>query len=469
MSEGGYTEAERRIVLIACCISGMVTPLLSTMMNLSLPAIEADFGVGSHLAAYVNTAFLLSSVVFMLPLAKVSDIIGKKRMFMIGLVVIAVACILGSLSPSFVWLLGCRVMMGAGSAVMASTSISLITDIYPRDSRGGAIGMQTMFVYIGLALGPPLGGFLTDVIGWHGLFLIIVPLAAASLMCMSMFRHDIRPASGARLDVRGSVLYGMGIVLTMGGVINMPQTWAFAMLAAGIVVMSLFVWWQVRIPNYLLNVRLFRSKVFSGSCLAAFLNYAASYSVSYFMSLYLQQIGLISSTQAGLLMLIQAGIQAFLTPVFGRISDKVADKRILPTGGMVLTAAGVGTFFLYGTEVDYGLVVTTMVIIGLGLGMFSAPNTSVVMGSVRPEETSEASATVAVMRQTGMMVSMGIAMLFISVIMGDMDSLTPETYGTFLTVMHCSFAVCLVMCIVGVAASMLRGRGTSAYGEDKAA
>ena len=109
----GYGRRERNTVLIACCVSGLITPLLSTMMNLSLVSIGDNFGVGSHMLAYVNTAFLLSSVVFMVPLARLGDMIGKKRMYLIGLATIGVACLLASVSPSFWWLVGCRAIPGA--------------------------------------------------------------------------------------------------------------------------------------------------------------------------------------------------------------------------------------------------------------------------------------------------------------------------------------------------------------------
>lgn len=459
MVAGEYTEAERRIVILACCLSGFIAPLLSTMMNLSLVSIGNEFSVGSHQLAYVNTAFLLSSVVFMVPMSKAADIFGKKRVFLAGLVMILAASVAAMFSPSFGWLIACRVVMGAGAASLSSTSISLITDVFPGNRRGGAIGFQTMCVYIGLAAGPPVGGAMNDLFGWHSLFLLIVPLAVLSFIAMTMFRHEISPDAGTRFDASGSVLYGLGIVLAMGGVINMPQTWAFASLAAGVVLLGLFARRQLRIPHFLLNVRLFRNRVFTGSCVAAFLNYAASYSISYFMALYLQSIGALTATEAGMLMLTQAAIQAFLTPFFGRKSDRLADKRILPTVGMGLTGLGVATFLLYGTELQLPLVLATMATVGLGVSMFSAPNTSVIMGSVPREETSEASAMVSVMRQTGMMVSMGVAMLFISVIMGGADNLVPENYGVFVDVMHISFGVCLVMCVVGMVASLLRGSG----------
>ena len=457
-----YDERERRMVLLACCFAGFITPLLSTMMNLSLVNIGQEFGAGSHQLAYVNTAFLLSSVVFMVPMAKVGDIVGKKRIFMTGVAVIAVTCLVAPFSPDFWFLIACRAVMGLGSACIVTTSVSMITDVFPHENRGGAIGLQTMCVYIGLAAGPVVGGLLNDAFGWHSLFYIIVPIAVVAVVCMMAFRSEIRPDGGGRFDSKGSVLYGIAIVLSMGGMINLPETWAYAMLVVGVLFLAVFVWSQLRTPHHLLNVRLFKGRVFSGSCLATFMNYASSYSISYFLALYLQSIGNLTATEAGMLMLVQPAIQAVLTPYFGRLSDRLADKRVLPTVGLVISAFGIATILTYGVGTPLSTVVVTQIIIGIGFSMFSAPNTSIIMGSVDPRETGEASAMVAVMRQTGMMVSMGIAMLFISVIMGSADNLSPETYDSFITVMRCSFGVCVAMCMVGAVVSLFRGKGSVA-------
>ena len=293
-----YDERERRMVLLACCFAGFITPLLSTMMNLSLVNIGQEFGAGSHQLAYVNTAFLLSSVVFMVPMAKVGDIVGKKRIFMTGVAVIAVTCLVAPFSPDFWFLIACRAVMGLGSACIVTTSVSMITDVFPHENRGGAIGLQTMCVYIGLAAGPVVGGLLNDAFGWHSLFYIIVPIAVVAVVCMMAFRSEIRPDEGGRFDSKGSVLYGIAIVLSMGGMINLPETWAYAMLVVGVLFLAVFVWSQLRTPHHLLNVRLFKGRVFSGSCLATFMNYASSYSISYFLALYLQSIGNLTATEA---------------------------------------------------------------------------------------------------------------------------------------------------------------------------
>ena len=455
----GYSKKETRAVVLACCISGFITPLLSTMMNLSLVNIGIDFNVGSHSLAYVNSAFLLASVIFMVPFAKLGDIIGKKKQFVIGLTIMIIGCVLASLSVDFWMVILGRAIIGAGASAMVTVSISMLTDIVPPEKRGTSIGFQTMFVYMGLSVGPALGGALNDLIGWRLLFLIIVPMAFVSMIViLHGFKGDIKSDPDGKLDKKGSLLYGIAIMLSMAGVMNLPQLWAIISLVVGLIFLVLFIKSQIGNPQCLLEMNLFKNWTFSGSCLATFMSYGASYSMSFFLALYLQSIGQLSATEAGLVMITQPVIQCVLTPVFGRLTDKIQNKVILPTLGMAVTAIGLSTFMWYDLDTPLTMVIFTMIITGLGFSMFSAPNTTLIMSSVPRQYTGAASGMVGVMRQTGMMVSMGIAMLFISVIMGSTDNLGPDTYGLFLEVMKISFIVCVIMCVVGTITSAVRGK-----------
>lgn len=454
-----YTQSEMRLVLLACCVGGFVTPLLSTMMNLSLVNIGAEFSVGSHDLGYVNTAFLLASALALVPAARLGDVFGKKRVYVIGMAVVGIVCLLAPLSPSFWVLIACRALIGIGSAFVTCTSMSLIVDVYPLNMRGGAIGISTMCIYIGLALGPVIGGVINDLAGWHWLFLLVVPIAVASIALMMTFRHELTPAKGEGVDVKGSVLYMTSMLLAMCGVINLPESWAVAALVLGILMLVLFIRQQSGHGCNLLNVHLFRNRVFSASCLANFMSYAASYSLSFFLPLYLESIGMLTATEAGVLMLVQPAIQAVGTPLFGRFSDKVSDKRLLPTIGIAIAAIGELTVVFYTEECSTPMILVTMVLVGFGMSMFSAPNTSVIMSSVPGKDTGDASAMVSLMRQTGMMVSMGVAMMLISLVMGSADNLSPSTYGEFIDVLGYTFTIAFLMCCAGAVASLMRGKG----------
>jgi MFS family permease len=206
-----------------------------------------------------------------------------------------------------------------------------------------------------------------------------------------------------------------------------------------------------------LDFTVFKYKVFSRSCLAAFMNYASSYSVSFFLALYLQTIGALTASQAGMVMLIQPIFQVMFTAKAGSYSDKIADKRILPTLGMTITCVSVAMIMFLGTSVNYIYMAVILVLLGVGYALFSAPNSSTIMSSVPPRNRGEASGMISVVRQIGMLISMGVAMLCISVIMGSTDNLNPSTYGDFVSVIRAAFAVCLSMCIFGTLVSWFRG------------
>ena len=453
-----YTRGEVRAVLLACYVSGFIAPLLSTMMNLSLVYMGEEFGTGSHDLAYVNSAFLLTSVIFMVPFAKYADIIGKKKMFIAGLLIVVLGCFVACLAPAFwVVILG-RAVIGIGCASLATVSISMLTDVVPKEKRGSAIGYNTMFIYMGLSLGPAIGGALNDLIGWRLLFLLSVPLAAASiLILMHGFRKEIIVDEGGVMDTRSSIVYGVAIMLSMGGVMNLPELWAIASVIAGLIVLAVFVKMQLGNEHCILNMGLFRNATFTGSNIAAFMSYGSSYSISFFLALYLQSIGHLTATEAGLVMITQPVIQCLFSPIFGKLTDRIQNKIILPTVGMAITSVAIYTYTTYTLDTPVSTVILSMVIGGIGFSMFSAPNNTLIMSSVPREHTSEASGVLAVMRQTGMIVSMGIAMFFISTIMGSTDNLGPETYGLFLQVMSLTMTVCLIMCIVGVFTSAMRG------------
>ena len=458
----GYTEKEMHTVLFACCASIFITPLMSTMMNLALVSIGHEFQVGSHSLAMVNTTFLLASVIAMVPFARLSDIYGRKRILVLGLVTILIASVLAAFSPSFEVLLIMRFFMGVGAAAMSVSSMAMLTEVFPIEKRGWAIGIQSTFVYLGVAVGPALGGFLSDTIGWRSLFFFMIPFAFVSLFVISRFKKEIKTHSGSHMDIKGSLMYGATIVLTMYGAINLPELWAIACVVIGLVLLIFFLMLMKRTESPVLDLKVFGYSVFSRSCIAAFMNYASSYSVSFFMALYLQSIGALSSSQAGLVMLIQPIVQVALTAKFGSYSDKLSDKRILPTLGMILTCAAVLMIIFLDITMDLRYVAVILILLGLGYALFSAPNTNTILSSVPPSNRGEASGMIAVVRQTGMMISMAVAMCCITLIMGSTDNLDPSTYDLFLEVIRVAFTICLAMCIIGTFFSWYRGKNCNA-------
>lgn len=452
------SDTESKALLAATMAGALVTPIMSTMMNLALVHIGSDFGVGSHDLGYVNTAFLLGSVIGMVPFGRLSAIAGMRRTFIGGVVVLLAAVTFAMLSPNFWCLVAARAITGVGASAMTVTAMAMLTLAFPPGRRGWAIGMQTTAVYLGLSLGPTLGGVVSDALGWRALFAIPMALAAASLLMMRHLSVEFRPSEGQPMDWKGSAMWALAIVPMALGAMNADEPWGVPLLVVGTAILAATAVCLSRTEYPVLQTRLFRDRTFSLSSATAFMNYAASYSVAFFLALYLQSIGGMTASEAGLLMLIQPAVQVLLTARFGAMSDRMADKRVLPTAGMAVTAAGVGLFLIVGEACSLPLIVAIMLLIGLGIAMFSSPNTSVIMSRAAPEHRGEASAVIAVVRQTGMIASMSVAMAVIAAVMGSADNLAPETYGEFVDALHISFGICLAMCAAGAVASWCRGR-----------
>ncbi len=451
------SKSQKRTLLLASCTASAITPLTGTMMNLSLVSIGAEFGLGSHALAYVNTIFLLSSVVFMVPIAKMADIYGRKVFFIFGLALYTVASLVSYFSVSFEMLLALRAVMGMAAAAMAGTAISMLTDAFGPSERGAAIGLNTASVYLGAAMGPVVGGLINDIMGWRAVFLVTIPLAAVALLAIWAVRPNNNVRYGKTFDLRGTLLYAAAVTLTMAGLINMPKTMAVCSMATGLLVLWIFVRYERRAEEPVLDIRIFSNRLFSRSCLASFMVNSANYAVAFFVAIYLQTIGALTSAEAGLVMFSQPLVQTSLTAYFGKLYDRVGDKRLLPTLGVAISGAGILLMMALPMELNLALVIVALLFFGLGNAVFNAPNTTAIMSSVSPVDRGAASAMVAVVRQTGMMASMGIAMLVISVIMGSLDTLNPSTYGNFITVIRVSFAVSAVMCLLAMLVSWFRG------------
>lgn len=458
METTAYSKRDLTSLLICTCAASIVVPLLSTMLNLALVPIGEEFGVGSHDLGYVSTLYLLGSVVGMVPASRIASIWGMRKVLVIGLVSTAVMCLLMAVSPTFESFILFRFLGGIVSSMMLVTSVASITFVAPAEHRGWALGVNTTAVYLGLSAGPFLGGVVCDLLGWRAVPLFVLAVACVALALSHSFKHEIVLQVGRRMDWAGTAGWGASMMLLMFGVVNVTSAWAWPMIAAGSVVLVLEIRYLLRCDHPVFSVRMFRNKSFSAAAVASFMNYGACYSISYFMALYLQSIGALSGTEAGVLMLIQPVFQVLLTRKAGDLYDRLPDKRTMPAVGAAVTAAGVSMFLFLGTEADLLYVGITLAVCGIGVGLFSSPITAAIMSSVDPPDRGDASGTVSVMRQTGMLVSMGVAMGCVSVVMGSMDGLGPATYGAFVDTIHLAFGICLAMCVAGLLLTLVEGR-----------
>lgn len=456
-----FTRKERNNLLLACCLAAFITPLTSTMMNLSLPGLGKEFDVGSHSLGYVNSSFLLCSVLFLIPFARLGDIHGKRRIFLLGNLVVICAAVIGMASCNFSMVIVAMSLVGVGSAAVVCMSLSMIVNVFPPGHRGVALGYNSTCVYMGLALGPGIGGILNETVGWRSLFVMIVFLSISAILAMLRFKREFIEDEDGHFDYKASSLYMMAILLSMGGLINLPNTWSLVLLGIGIVMIMVFAKNQMGQEKPLLDMKLFKNRLFSSSCITAFISYATSYSLAFFMAQYLQNIQGFSPMQAGGIMITQSLIQATLTTYFGKLSDQMPNPRVLPILGMLIIGIGLFTVVFYTVDTPLWMIIVTLSLVGLGFSIFCTPNTSLIMSSAPLEKSANASAMVSVMRQTGMLSSMGIALTIISLVMGSADNIALGNHDEFMDVMRIVFTLYTILCTSGVVLSLTKKRDLS--------
>ncbi|WNY22977.1 Riboflavin transporter RibZ [Methanimicrococcus hongohii] len=452
------TPEQTRMVLIGISLASFMTPFGASMLNLSLPEIGADFSVSAHALGWVATAYLFASVLFLVPMARLSDLIGRKKIFMTGMVLAAVSAIIQPFSPTFHVLILLRVLDGIAMACVFSTSLPILSSIYPASKRGSVFGINVAVVYIGSSLGPVIGGIMTQNFGWRSLYLLLIPLAIVSIILVHRsLKIDFIEGKGEPYDKKGALLYMVTIFFVLFGLSNLPEMWAFGSLAIGLAVLPIFIYYTKNQEYPIMQIRLFfTNKHFSRSNFAAFFNYAGTYAIAFFLSLYLQRVLGLAAGSAGLILLVQPLLQAIFSPFVGRLSDRM-DSRYLSTFGMLLLAVGLFCLSTLNVNSEIWHLIVFQIIIGIGFAFFASPNTSTIMGCVSRKDYSSASASLSVMRQSGMVLSMAIAMCAISIFLGSTEMLREDTMPLFLTAMRTTFYIGIVFCLSGAVLSYLRG------------
>jgi MFS family permease len=336
------------------------------------------------------------------------------------------------------------------------TNMAILTSIFPAHERGRAMGINTSVVYFALASGPFLGGMLTHYWGWQSLFFLIGILGIGVIVCTSVFlKGEWVESKGERFDYLGSIIYALGLFGLIFGFSKLPETMAFVWIGIGTLAFVAFVFYELQHRQPVFNVRIFSgNKTFVLSSFSALINYASTSAIAFMMSLYLQYIRGYNAQHAGLILIIQACIQAVVTIYAGRLSDRV-NPSILATSGMGIIVLGlIGLIFL-SPSTPIVFIIFLLILLGLGFGLFSSPNTNVVMSSVEKKQLSQASATIGTMRLTGQAFSMGIAMMALSLYVGSREVI-PELHPEFMKSLHITFGICAVLCIIGTYASSFR-------------
>ncbi|MGD8521624.1 MAG: MFS transporter [Desulfobacterales bacterium] len=451
-------KTTKRSALIIASMSSFMTPFMLSSINIALPAIGNEFKTDAVLLSWVQTSYLLAAAVCLVPLGKLADIYGRKKIFMIGQFLLTLTSLLIAISVSASMLIVFRIFQGAGGAMVFATGIAILTSVYPPQERGKVLGISVAAVYIGLSCGPFFGGLLTQHFSWRSIFLIYVPVGLfLILLIIVRLKGEWTGAKGEKFDLSGSLIYGIAIVAIMYGISELPAISSIGLLIIGVLALSAFVNWEKKIQNPVFEVKLFiENQTFAFSCLAALINYSATFAVTFLLSLYLQYIKGFTPQVSGVVLISQPIIMAIFSPLAGRLSDKI-EPRVIASMGMALTTVGLILLSFVGNNTVLVFIVISLMILGFGFALFSSPNMNAIMSSVDKRFYGIASGSVGTMRLLGQMLSMGIATLIFALFIGKAQ-ITQDYYPALIQSIKAALIVFSCLCALGIYFSLYRGR-----------
>ncbi|MCL2131348.1 MAG: MFS transporter [Lentimicrobiaceae bacterium] len=443
-------------ILLVLCMSSFLVPFMGSSIVLALPEISKAFSFKAVTLTWMSTAYLMSSAIFQIPFARLADLVGRKKIYELGLFIFFSSTILAGFAPTGLIMLVLRVITGLGGAMIFGTNIAILTSVFSLKQRGKALAINTAVVYLSLAAGPFLGGLMTHYWGWQGIFFICGAVGLVIIVFSRLFlRTEWIESKGEKFDYIGSIIYALGLFSLIYGFTKLPQIAGFVWLLAGIVSFAIFVFYEKNHKSPVFNIRLFSgNRVFAFSSLAALINYASTAAVAFMLSLYLQYIKGFDARHAGFVLISQACIQSFFSLISGRLSNKTS-PAVLATLGMGLSFVGLSGLCFIDAATPIYVIVIILLVLGMGFGIFASPNTNVVMSSVEKKYYGQASAATGTVRLTGQAFSMGIAGMAIALQVGNRP-IVPAVYPAFLQSMHVTFIVFATLSVVGIYASWKR-------------
>ena len=470
-SENNTNTAYQKIVVIVGMVTSFISTFAGSALNLAIPDMGRYFHMSAAGVGWIVTAFILVVAAFSVPIGKLADTTNRKNVMIIGIILFGVMSIFCIMAPNAPVLLAARVIQALGASMIYATNYSLAVAAYPPSQRGRVIGILISGTYVGLVLGPVLGGILNTNYGWQSIFWFIALVTLIGLAVTLIGIRGRHPGISAAMDrelqgktqaghskpdVVGTILFALTtgpIIFGLTELNSMKFGWVFLVAGAGFGV--LYAKAELKAEDPLIDVRvLARNKIFTFSNLAALFNYCATFAIVYLGSIYLQVALGYSSQKAGLILIIQTVFMAVLSPFAGRLSDRVSPAK-LASCGMAICAVSLAVYIFIRS--DWSIVIFGVVLAGAGIGiaLFSSPNTSVIMGCVPPSQYGMATTVASTMRTTGQSFAIAIVTIVVSAQVGTV-SLDAISCGELERIMHICFAVYTAMCVAGIFLSLRR-------------
>ena len=457
-------------IVLVIAIGTFMSALDSSVVNLAMPIIKNDFGVSLSMVEWIVTAYLLVISSLLLTYGRISDLYGHKKVYLTGFIIFTIGSLLCGLSVNIPMLIICRVVQALGAGMLFSTGPAIITNAVPATSRGKALSISAIAVALGLCVGPVIGGTLATVFGWQSIFFINVPIGILGTILVAINIPKDQIKTSVPFDIVGSIMIFIALLfillpLSISGDYNIPTVLFASLIAGGILIVAFFVLYEKKIKYPMLNTNLFKNRVFAASNIAALFTYMAQFIMVFLAPFYLINIRMFSPMQGGLIYLPMPLATMIIAPISGSLSDRY-DSRFISSAGMLIMAAGLFMLSFLNTDTSLTYIIISMIITGLGFGMFQTPNNSAIMGNVPQEFRGSASGTLATMRNIGMALGVAVSGALFSFFQNNAKILfaaqglsdTALLNKSFTYALHLTFLAAVVIALLSMTASLVKGK-----------
>jgi EmrB/QacA subfamily drug resistance transporter len=397
--------SKKWLAMLGVGMGVFMATLDASIVNISLPTLVQVFKTDLAVIEWVVLSYTLVLTSLMLGIARLGDMYDKKKIYQAGLVLFTLGSFLCGTSVSVGWLIGFRALQGLGATMMQALGMAIVTEVFPANERGRALGITGSIVSIGIAIGPPLGGILIGLVGWQFIFWVNVPVGIITWFLILKFVPKSKPGRpGQKFDAAGAVIllvtlacYALG--MTMGQQMGFTAPLVLAALTATVLGLGVFAFVEMRIGQPMVNLRMFRNALFSVNLLMSFLIFMVL-SGGFLMPFILQNVLGYSTGLVGLFLISQPVATGLIAPLAGSLSDRFG-PRMISVAGLVLIVVGCVAISTFNETVTPLGIILRLVPLGLGMGLFQSPNNSAIMGAVNRERLGVASGLLSLARTLG--------------------------------------------------------------------
>lgn len=450
-------------ILFTVLIMTFMVTLDGSIVNVALPVMSGELNASMGDIEWVASIYLVVTCATILIFGRLGDMIGKVRIFQIGVILFTIGSLLCSISGTLPLLIGARVVQGLGSAAALANNQGIITESFPPDERGKALGFVSTFVALGSMTGPTLGGIILTVLPWTYIFLINIPVGVLSFLIGLRTLPNKKPAKPGRLDAKGSVLLLLSILLLFGSFTLLQNGVSLPIIIgiiAGAVFLVLFIMVEKRMDDPLVPIGIFKNKMFSLNLFTMLTAFVAIGANNIIMPFYLQDARQFSPGMAGLLMTVIPLITAVMGPISGTMSDHIGSE--LPTMiGLIFTTVGLALMTMLGIDTTIAVIILFLAVIAVGSALFQSPNNSLVMGSVSRDELGLVGSLAGLVRNMGMSVGITAGTSLLYSRMSDMAGYRVTNYipgqpDVFLYGLRSVYIMLAVVVFVGALLTIIR-------------